>query len=587
MTWPVNPLPSTGPFPRDNDTPASFYHAQDHNDLLNAVNDIVHRIGESVPKTATYGTTESRLLTRTREAAFVIAPYDAPDYMKEAADIVLSGPSGAQNDGDVISSALTAAGAAGGGRVFLGPGSIHLYQSIVFTPGSTDRVELVGSGLSTQVKRRANIPSVSVRGTGTGAGGFCAYNLISDIYFRHDPSDAVSSWKTFGIDISYAISFHIRDCRFYNFTTAAISAKCWRDSYLTNILMDSCGSLPTDSAPSQFNALEFLCATAGAGTDTNNIYCDNITIANFNIGAITIMGNSSQKITNINFNRLRLDNPSNVCGKFLGIGYADAIDFKNLYCLVGDFRAGYSTRVNVIGLSNCRGVLFDKAYFTITSTAVATVDSFLLFFGPNVRCGYNNIMASVAKDPHVAMVAWSASNTESIIGELGFTYTTGTAVLVSGAPTTTSMPLFGKPYVQTYVASTTLGSGGAWGNVPFSAADTYDSHGFHDPVTNNTRFTIPANMSGFYRINTVVGFEADSTGDRAVGIRVNGATDPNLVVLIEQPAATINTHLTYISGSVTLKLNAGDYIQLAPYQNSGGTINISARLEMELFIFQG
>jgi hypothetical protein len=104
--------------------------------------------------------------------------------------------------------------------------------------------------------------------------------------------------------------------------------------------------------------------------------------------------------------------------------------------------------------------------------------------------------------------------------------------------------------------------------------EAFDTDGFHDNVTNNSRITIPAGLGGYYLIRLNTRFEPNGTGSRRGYVAVNGSQVTDLPEFA--PSATL-----YVNGlgSVILKLNAGDYIQHFVIQASGGNLPIYARAE--------
>jgi hypothetical protein len=99
--------------------------------------------------------------------------------------------------------------------------------------------------------------------------------------------------------------------------------------------------------------------------------------------------------------------------------------------------------------------------------------------------------------------------------------------------------------------------------------EAYDTSGFHDNVTNNSRITIPAGLGGKYLVNTQWAFDQNATGQRVGYIRTNGSGITNLQV--EQGGAVGQQNVGY---SIVLSLNAGDYIELQAYQDCGAALNV-------------
>lgn len=94
-------------------------------------------------------------------------------------------------------------------------------------------------------------------------------------------------------------------------------------------------------------------------------------------------------------------------------------------------------------------------------------------------------------------------------------------------------------------------------------AESYDDGGFHDNVTNNTRFTIPTGQGGKYRIHGTIEMSGTMTSG-SIRVMKNGA-----IAAINDYSATRQ----YIG--VDLSLVATDYIELAVFNGSGGSLNIT------------
>jgi len=105
--------------------------------------------------------------------------------------------------------------------------------------------------------------------------------------------------------------------------------------------------------------------------------------------------------------------------------------------------------------------------------------------------------------------------------------------------------------------------------------EEWDDAGFHSTVTNVQRVTIPTGGAGRYIFDSWTSFEANSTGRREAWFEKNGATEYNRVRL---PA---NSNVaTSFSNSVELSLNVGDYVVVRVRQNSGGDLDVDARLQV-------
>lgn len=98
-------------------------------------------------------------------------------------------------------------------------------------------------------------------------------------------------------------------------------------------------------------------------------------------------------------------------------------------------------------------------------------------------------------------------------------------------------------------------------------AELFDTNGFHDNSTNNTRITIPTGYAGKYIITGVIQWASSSTGNRVNDFKLNGST------FLGYSYMDANG---YQSCAVTMvqDLAVGDYIEMIGYQNSGGSLGM-------------
>jgi len=104
--------------------------------------------------------------------------------------------------------------------------------------------------------------------------------------------------------------------------------------------------------------------------------------------------------------------------------------------------------------------------------------------------------------------------------------------------------------------------------------ESLDTDAFHSTVTNTNRITIPTGKGGKYLVTAMVTFAGNATGFRALYLTVNSAT-PNASATRfstqDQPSAVVDSSCV---GSMVVSLSAGDYVNLAVYQSSGGALNV-------------
>lgn len=111
------------------------------------------------------------------------------------------------------------------------------------------------------------------------------------------------------------------------------------------------------------------------------------------------------------------------------------------------------------------------------------------------------------------------------------------------------------------------------GTVTPLAFDTedFDTNGFHDTVTNNSRVTIPTGLDGFYLILGHVQYAAQTTGERRARIHKNGS----VVIQNNKMTVTVAAEVTNIQCVAVLNLVATDYIELNAYHTQGSALNVT------------
>jgi len=117
----------------------------------------------------------------------------------------------------------------------------------------------------------------------------------------------------------------------------------------------------------------------------------------------------------------------------------------------------------------------------------------------------------------------------------------------------------------------------ASGAVPMLAFNTeiFKVNVAHDNVVNNSRLI--CTVAGKYLIHGKIEYDANVDGSRAVGIKLNTSIDigevnrvPNLI------------ERSRVEVVVIYNLNVGDYVELYPYQTSGGLLNITTNIDFSM-----
>jgi hypothetical protein len=98
--------------------------------------------------------------------------------------------------------------------------------------------------------------------------------------------------------------------------------------------------------------------------------------------------------------------------------------------------------------------------------------------------------------------------------------------------------------------------------------ENFDSNGFHDNSTNNSRMTIPTGYAGKYAVWANLAYSGNTSNNRVVDILKNGS----IVATTYSPAPTSNAISCWIN--LNMDLAVGDYIQVQTSQGSGSTLTV-------------
>jgi hypothetical protein len=176
-----------------------------------------------------------------------------------------------------------------------------------------------------------------------------------------------------------------------------------------------------------------------------------------------------------------------------------------------------------------------------------------------------NGVGGIATDGSVVVRAWPSEGE----GDTAWAFeyvppSAGGAVAVSGARAGNS-------------AATAVASGTSYTTVPLSnplpaGRTTYDTDAYW-ASGNPTRLTVPA--TGYYHIAGLITWDvgAGTSANFGVALLYNGTSGS---AQIDVPLATLGTLFPKTHLSLDLSLTAGDYVELAARQTSGGSISIAS-----------
>ena len=195
-----------------------------------------------------------------------------------------------------------------------------------------------------------------------------------------------------------------------------------------------------------------------------------------------------------------------------------------------------------------------------TSTTTAAVPS-------SVKSAYDLAAAAIPKSTVTTNGDLIYATGSATVSRLGIG-SSGQVLTVSGGIPSWATPSSSSP---TYVGCRlTKSADQTISNATFTAisfnGEDFDTDGFHDNATNNSRITIPSGKGGKY-LFTVSGYWADNaTGTRTVALYKNGVLIPKARSIWRRESLAL---------SAVLSLIATDYIELFVYQDSGGNLDVN------------
>lgn len=152
----------------------------------------------------------------------------------------------------------------------------------------------------------------------------------------------------------------------------------------------------------------------------------------------------------------------------------------------------------------------------------------------------------------------------------GLKYITRATLAADAAFTGAYAPVFSG--ARAYRTTTQSLNTATWTAIGLDAED-FDTATYHDNATNNSRMTVPT--TGKYVAFGGIAFASNATGTRYIGIWKNSIATGSVLANTNRAASSesaLNNNLDISTGPVAL--TAGDYVELAGYQNSGGALNV-------------
>lgn len=107
---------------------------------------------------------------------------------------------------------------------------------------------------------------------------------------------------------------------------------------------------------------------------------------------------------------------------------------------------------------------------------------------------------------------------------------------------------------------------GVWTIISYDA-EVYDTDAFHSTSVNPSRITIPSGKGGKYQVFANIIFAANTAGNRAVSLLVNGS-ETFRAYGARPDATSASNYVLYTTDIYT----AGDYLEIRVNQGSGGSL---------------
>jgi hypothetical protein len=109
------------------------------------------------------------------------------------------------------------------------------------------------------------------------------------------------------------------------------------------------------------------------------------------------------------------------------------------------------------------------------------------------------------------------------------------------------------------------------------SVENWDVGGYHSTSTNTSRVTIPTGLGGKYLFSGWITFGTNAVGARFVGVKKNGGG-----AFFVASGDGNSPFSTFVNYSVLVESVAGDYFELAVFQNSGVAVNVLAESRLTM-----
>ena len=200
------------------------------------------------------------------------------------------------------------------------------------------------------------------------------------------------------------------------------------------------------------------------------------------------------------------------------------------------------------------------------SDSTSTTSSVLAATPTAVKSSYDLAAAAVPKSTVTTAGDVIYATGSSAVTRLGIGSTGQVLTVASGVPSWAT-PASSTP---TFVGANVTGANATVANNTLQTlafnGETYDTNGFHDNATNNSRITIPSGKAGYYLVTATGQWDVNATARRELYIAKNGTLVGSAEVTASSSAYPSPTY------SMPYLLAVGDYLEVKVYQGSGGNL---------------
>jgi len=240
------------------------------------------------------------------------------------------------------------------------------------------------------------------------------------------------------------------------------------------------------------------------------------------------------------------------------------------------FAAGDTVQIQNVGAGVCTVTAGTATVSTAGSLALSQYEGGQLYFtSTSASIFFDIVQSSGMTNPLTTTGDTIYSSSGSTPARLGIGSTGQVLTVASGIPSWAT-PAASTPSFVGCVLNNTITQSIA--NNTYQAAtfnnEVVDTDSFHDNSTNTNRITIPAGKAGKYLLTVTATFATNGTGARVMYMTKNSTTPSGATTIGSVQGLANGSQNTSIAYSVIVNLSVADWVNLSPYQSSGGALDL-------------